>query len=98
MDIDQRSTADGLLAVKTIVAAASLACVLHAGAARAQSVTTEAAASTGFSTDESISAVGAQLRAFGELTSGIRFFTEASLRGRFLDAEDELSRRPSRQS
>ncbi len=64
--------------MKPLAAAASLACALHAGATYAQSVTTEAATSTGFSTDESISAAGAQLRAFGELAAGVRFFTEAA--------------------
>jgi hypothetical protein len=64
--------------VKTIVTV-FLACVLYGGSARAQSVTTEAAANTGFSSDENVSVGAAQLRAFGELAAGIRFFTEASL-------------------
>jgi len=66
--------------VKTIVAAASLACVIHASVAYAQSVTAEATAHAGHSTStEEVSVAGAQLRAFGDAVSGVRFFAEAAL-------------------
>lgn len=60
------------------VAAATLACLMEAGTAWSQSLTTEAAASTGVSTEERISAAAVQLRAFGDVRAGIRFFTEAA--------------------
>ena len=63
--------------MKTIVAAAILACAIQASPVWGQSLTTEAAASTGVST-EGISAAAVQLRGFGEVKSGIRFFTEAA--------------------
>jgi hypothetical protein len=54
------------------------ACVIHAHAVSAQSVTTEASVTAGHSTEEGTSAGATQLRAFGDLTSGISFYTEAA--------------------
>ena len=45
--------------------------------AHAQSITTEAALSAGYSTDD-VSAAAAQVRAFGDLPGGIRYFGEAA--------------------
>jgi hypothetical protein len=42
------------------------------------SLTTEAAMSTGMSTEEKISAAAVQLRAFGDIKGGVRFFTEGA--------------------
>ena len=58
--------------------AAAAACaltLLHSQIAGGQSITTEAALTTGVSTDE-VGAGAAQLRAFGELKGGVRFFGE----------------------
>ena len=55
--------------------------LLHAQFARAQSissVTTEAAVSSGASTDNGTAAVATQLRAFGELGPQIRYYAEAA--------------------
>ena len=57
--------------------AACVACLLGPQAAHGQSVTAEAAAVTGVSTDD-VSAGGVQLRAFGELPGAVRFFGEAA--------------------
>jgi hypothetical protein len=54
------------------------ACVIHAPPAWAQSITTEASIAAGHSTEEQTSAGATQLRAFGDLTSGIRFYAEAA--------------------
>jgi hypothetical protein len=54
------------------------ACVIHAHAAAAQSITTEATITAGHSTEEQTSAGATQLRAFGDLTSGIRFYAEGA--------------------
>lgn len=54
------------------------ACVIHAHAAVAQSITTEATITAGHSTEEQTSAGATQLRAFGDLTSGIRFYAEGA--------------------
>ena len=64
--------------MKTIIAAVTLACAMQAGTVWGQSLTTEAAVSTGVSTEEEISAAAVQLRAFGDVKAGIRFFTEAA--------------------
>jgi len=53
------------------------ACVLTAATARAQSITTEAAVTAGASTD-TLAAGALQLRGFGDIPGGIRFFGEAS--------------------
>jgi hypothetical protein len=61
-------------------------CMLHAAALSAQSITTEASATVGHSSEDSDSAAGAQVRAFGALSNGIRFFTEAAW-GQTTDAD-----------
>ena len=67
------------MAVKALTAgAACLALLLlQAPFARGQSITTEAALSAGSSTDD-VQAGAVQLRAFGELKNGVRFFGEAA--------------------
>jgi hypothetical protein len=57
------------------VLAACVACLVPARTARGQSITTEAAATAGYSTDD-VSAAAAQFRAFGDLKGGLRFFGE----------------------
>ena len=73
--------------ITTIVAAIMFAWAIQAGAVCAQSLTTEAAATTGVSTEEHTSAAAVQFRGFGELKDGIRFFTEAAWAAR----SDEVS-------
>ena len=51
---------------------------LTAATARAQSITTEAAVTAGGSTD-SLAAGAMQIRGFGDIPGGIRFFGEASI-------------------
>jgi hypothetical protein len=60
-----------------IARACIVACLIPPHAAWAQSITTEASITAGQSTEENTSAAATQLRAFGELTSGIRFYAEA---------------------
>jgi hypothetical protein len=55
--------------------------------ARAQSVAAEAALTGGLSTDE-VSAAAAQVRVFGDVENGIRFFGEAAWAGRSLSESD----------
>jgi hypothetical protein len=55
----------------------SAACMLTASTARAQSITTEAAVTAGGSTD-SLAAGAVQLRGFGDILGGVRYFGEAS--------------------
>jgi hypothetical protein len=74
--------------IRTIVAAVMLAWAIQAGVVCAQSLTTEAAATTGVSTEERISAAAIQLRGFGELKNGIRFFTEAAWAARSDEESD----------
>jgi hypothetical protein len=69
-------------------AAMLLACAIQAGELQAQSLTTEAAVSPGVSTEEKISAAAVQLRAFGDIKSGIRFFAEAAWGTRSDDDSD----------
>jgi hypothetical protein len=64
------------LALRTAVAAA-IVWTFCAGTVRAQSLATEATMSTGAST-ERLAAGAAQVRAFGELAAGLRFFAEAA--------------------
>ena len=56
---------------------AMLAATLHASPARAQSLTAEADVTGGYSTDE-VAAAALQLRAFGDLKAGVRFFLETA--------------------
>jgi hypothetical protein len=76
--------------MKTTIAAITLALAVQASPLWAQSttsttsetskasLTTEAAVSTGVSTEENISAAAVQLRAFGDVRGGVRFFTEGA--------------------
>jgi hypothetical protein len=63
--------------MKTLAIATTLAFLLPAPLAFGQTITTEAAVSAGMSTDD-VSAGAVQLRAFGELKGGVRFFGEAA--------------------
>ena len=56
---------------------AMLAATLHASPARAQSLAAEADVTAGYSTDE-VAAVATQLRAFGDVKGGIRYFLETA--------------------
>jgi hypothetical protein len=60
---------------KIFTLAACVVFFLPAPNARGQTITTEAAGSVGASTD-SVEAGGVQLRAFGDLTAGVRYFGE----------------------
>ena len=62
---------------RAVVALLALTCVAAAPAASAQSITAEAALTGGVSTD-GVSAAATQLRAFGDLDFGIRYFAEAA--------------------
>jgi hypothetical protein len=74
--------------MKITVATITLACAIQAGPIGAQSLTTEVALSPGVSTEENISAAAAQLRAFGDVKAGIRFFAEAAWGTRSDDDSD----------
>jgi hypothetical protein len=65
------------MAVRSGVAAASVACLLAGATGRAQSITTEAAVTGGYSTDH-VAAAAVQLRAIGDITGGVRFFGEVA--------------------
>jgi hypothetical protein len=58
--------------------AVCVTCVLQAHLAPAQSITTEAAITSGVSSDNEASVVGTQLRAFGEVGPQIRYYAEAA--------------------
>jgi hypothetical protein len=62
-------------AVRAIVVA--LPVLFEVQIAHAQSITTEAALSAGYSTDD-VSAAAAQVRAFGDLPGGLRYFGEVA--------------------
>jgi hypothetical protein len=74
-----RATGDRLAVkiVKRGLVAALVACGGSVDAARGQSLTTEAAVSTGASTDDVVAAA-TQLRAFGDLPGGIRYYAEGA--------------------
>jgi hypothetical protein len=74
--------------IRTIVAAMMLACVIQVNPLRAQSVTTEAAVSTGMSTEDNVSAAALQLRAFGDVKAGVRYFAETAWATRSGDDTD----------
>jgi hypothetical protein len=76
MDID-RPVLDTDVAMTRLALAVFLTCLLHQQWSHGQSITTEAAVSAGASTDD-VSAVAAQLRAFGDVKGGVRFFGEAA--------------------
>ena len=63
--------------MKTAVFLACVSSLAHTQSARAQSITAEATTTAGYSTDD-VFAGAAQLRAFGDVKGGIRFFAEAA--------------------
>ena len=63
--------------MKRAVLVLLLAAVVDAGAASGQSLTAEADVTAGYSTDE-VSALATQLRGFGDLKAGIRFYLEGA--------------------
>src|SRR5581483_868384 len=65
------------MAVRSVVVAAAIAACAASATARAQTITTEAAVTGGYST-ENVSAVATQLRVFGEVKPSIRFFVEGA--------------------
>jgi len=67
--------------VRFAVLVAYAACVIEPTTAHAQSITAEAALTGGASTDE-VMAAATQVRLFGDVKGGIRFFGEASWAGR----------------
>jgi hypothetical protein len=66
--------------IKTLLTALVGACLIAAATApaHAQSVTTEIDLTTGYSSEHNVKAVAAQMRFFGEMTSGIRFNVEGT--------------------
>ncbi len=62
--------------VKTLIAC-GIILIGHAAFAHAQTITTEAVLTTGYSTDD-VTVGAVQTRAFGDLTNGIRYFVEAA--------------------
>jgi hypothetical protein len=67
---------------------AMLAATLHANPVSAQSLTVEADVTAGYSTEE-IGALATQLRAFGDLKAGVRFFLETAWAQRSSDKETD---------
>ena len=63
--------------MKRAVLVVLFAAVVHASPARGQSLTAEADVTAGYSTDE-VAAVATQLRAFGDLKAGVRFYLEGA--------------------
>jgi hypothetical protein len=55
-----------------------VAAMLGGASASGQSITTEASITAGHSSEENVSAAATQLRVFGEVPSGIRFFVEGA--------------------
>jgi hypothetical protein len=75
--------------MKALVFAASVACLAQARLAHSQSIVAEAAVTGGYSTDE-VSAAAAQVRVFGDVKGGIRFFGETAWARRWeSDAESD---------
>lgn len=64
--------------MKGVRIAVCVACALQAHLASAQPITTEAAITSGVSSDNDTSVVGTQLRAFGEVGPQIRYYAEAA--------------------
>ena len=64
--------------MKAAARAVLVAATLCASPARGQSLTAEADVTAGYSTDE-VAAVATQLRAFGDLKAGVRFYLEGRL-------------------
>jgi hypothetical protein len=64
-------------AVRTLLAVTAISAAA-AGLAHAQSLATEVDVTTGYSSEDNVKAVAAQLRLFGDVTSGIRFNVEGT--------------------
>jgi hypothetical protein len=75
------------MAVRWIVASACAASLLTVADAHAQSITAETAVTGGYSTDD-VTAAAVQLRAFGEVAGGVRFFGEVAW-ARTSDADND---------
>jgi len=75
------------MAVRRIMLSACAACLLARADTHAQSITAETALTGGYSTDD-VTAAAVQLRAFGEVTGGVRFFGEVAW-ARSSDADNE---------
>ena len=74
----QAEPRDNRMAIRTVAAVAACGAIfLQTQIARGQSITTEAALSTGYSTDD-VTVGATQVRAFGELKKGVHFFGEAA--------------------
>ena len=65
------------MAVKRAVLVVLFAAVVQASPARGQSLTAEVDLTVGYSTDE-VGAVATQVRAFGDLKAGVRFYLEGA--------------------
>jgi hypothetical protein len=65
------------MAMRPLAVAACVACLLPSPKAHGQTITTEAALSAGYSTDD-VEAAAVQARAFGDLKGGVHVFGEAS--------------------
>jgi len=76
--------------MKIFTIAACVAFLVPAQMAHGQTITTEAAGSVGVSTDD-VSAGAVQLRAFGDLTGGVRYFGEAAWAKHSGDENDAFS-------
>jgi hypothetical protein len=63
--------------MKRAVLVVLFAAVIHASPARGQSLTAEADVTAGYSTDE-VAAFATQLRAFGDLRAGVRYYLESA--------------------
>jgi len=78
------------MALKALAASAALVCVLAVASARAQSLTAETTVVAGYSSDD-LHAEAAQVRAFGELVDGIRYFGELTWGRSSVDGNDAFA-------
>lgn len=72
--IPRRTRAAGCSAIPAVV----VLIVVVAAIANAQSIATEVTVTAGHSSEENVSAAATQLRLFGDISSGIRFFAEGA--------------------
>jgi hypothetical protein len=75
------------MAVKRVAITLAVAGVMHATAAQSQSMAVELAQNAGYST-ENVAALATQLRAFGEIPSGVRFTVEGAWAARSAAGSD----------
>jgi hypothetical protein len=78
------------VALRLALVIAGAACLIEPRPAHGQSITAEAALTGGYSTDD-VMAAATQLRVFGDVKGGIRFFGEAAWAGRSLSDLDHES-------